>query len=119
MSRRKAIYDLMNDVEADVYPLAAPQEITDTYAVFSTRTELVRTQDGPAVYESIVSVNIYANTIAACVTLADALHAGIENASGTYDTETLMVGLFLNESDDYLENLDKYVISQDYLLKFE
>jgi len=118
MSIRKAIYDLLNDTEADVYPLAAPQELTDSYAVYSAQIEYVRSQDGPTVKEASVSVNVYANTLALCITLADSLRAAIENASGSYDTEDMMVGLFIRESDDYIEGLDKYLLAQEYLLKF-
>jgi len=118
MSIRKGIYNLLKATETDVYALAAPQELTDTYAVFSVRIEYVRSQDGVEVKEASLSLNIYANTMAACVTLADSFSAALENASGTYDSESLIVGLFLSESDDYIENLDKYVISQEYLLKF-
>jgi len=119
MSIRKAVYDLLNDTEADVYPLIAPQELTDPYATFFVRIEYVRSQEGVEVKEATVTVNVYANTYAACDTLAVAFRTALENASGIYDTETLMVGLLLSESDDYIESLDKYVLAQEYLLKFE
>lgn len=119
MSIRKAVYDLLNDTEADVYPLIAPQELTDPYATFFIRIEYVRSQDGVEVKEATVTINVYANTYAQCDTLASSLRTALENASGSYDTETLMVGLFLSESDDYIENLDKYLLIQEYLLKFE
>lgn len=119
MSLRKAVYDLMNDVSANIYAIAAPQELSDPYSVFTTRMEVVRSQDGIFQYEMTVSVNVYSEVLSTCVTLADSIRAGVENASGTYDTETLSVGLILSESDDYIENLDKYIISQEYLLKFD
>ena len=84
MSVRKAIYDLLNDTETDVYPLVAPQEITDPYAVYSTRIEYVRSQDGIAQKEAMVSVSIYANLLASCIVLADSLSAALENSSGSY-----------------------------------
>ena len=37
MSIRKAIYDLLNDSEADVYPMVATQGLEDPYVVFSMR----------------------------------------------------------------------------------
>jgi len=119
MSIRKAIYDLLNDTEADVYPLIAPQELTDPYAVYSTRIEYIRSHDGVEVNEAYVTVQVYANTLATCIALADSLSAALEGASGTYDTtETLHVGLFLGEVDGYFSDIDKYMITQDYLFKF-
>jgi len=119
MSIRKAIYDLLNDTEADMYALAAEQETTDPYGVYSIRIEYVRTQDGATVKEASVSLNIYGSDFATAITLADSMRGAVENASGTYDTETLMVGLFQSEGDNYVPELDKYVLNQDYLLKFE
>jgi hypothetical protein len=119
MSIRSAIYDLLNDVEADVYPLFAPQETTDPYVAYSIRTEPIRTQSGIVVTDVDLTLNIYANTYDEAVTLALALYTGLENASGTYDSETLMVCNWVSESEDYIPQLDKVNITQEYQLKFE
>jgi len=118
MSIRKAVYDLLNDTETDVYPIIAPQGLTVPYGTFFVRMEYVRSQDGISVTDTTVTVNIYANDLSDCIVLSESLRAAIENASGSYDTETLSVGLLLSESDDYIEDLNKYVITQDFLLRF-
>jgi len=118
MSIRKAIYDLLNDSEADVYPLIAPQELTDPYVVFSMRRTPVRTQDGIAVNDVELSLSIYANSLSACISLADTMYAGLEAASGTYATETLMISNWNSEDGYYNEDLNKYMITQEYTLRF-
>jgi hypothetical protein len=70
MSIRKAIYDLLNDSEADVYPLIAPQELTDPYVVYSMRRTPVRTQDGVTVNDVELSLSIYANSLSDCIGLS-------------------------------------------------
>jgi hypothetical protein len=117
MSIRAAIYDLLNDVEADVYPLYAPQETTDPYIVYSMRQEPTRTQDG--YYSEVeLTLEIYANTFDEAVTLATAIFTGLEGASGTYDSETLIICNWAAESEDYIPQLDKVNITQEYKLKF-
>jgi len=119
MSIRSAIYDLLNDVEADVYPLYAPQETTDPYVAYTMRTEPVRTQEGVALTEVSLTLEIFANTFDEAITLAASLYTGLEGASGTYDSESLMICNWTMESEDYIPNLDKINITQEYLLKFE
>lgn len=118
MSLRGAIYDLLNDVEADVYPLVVPQETTDPYVAYSMRTEPVRDQSGMHLTEVSLTLNIFANTFAGCVTLANSLFSGLESKSGTYDGEDLFVCVWQSESDDYIPDLEKFNITQEYLLKF-
>ena len=118
MSIRKAIYDLLNDTEADVYPLIAPQEVTDPFVTFSMRLSPERTQDGIGPTYADLTLNIYASTHTLCVALADAMYAGMEGKSGTYGTESLMICNWESESDEYIEGLDKILIIQEYNLKF-
>jgi len=119
MSIRKAVYDLLNDSEADVYPLIAPQELTDPYVVFSMEISPIRTQDGIAVNDVELTLDIYANSISSCITLADTMYAGIEAAAGTYDTETLHIANWVADRPGiHLADLDKYMITQEYTLRF-
>jgi len=119
MSIRKAIYDLLNDSEADVYPLIAPQELTDPYVVFTMAMSPIRAQDGIPVKEIELSLNIYANTLSDAIALADTMYAGLEGVSGTYATETLMICNWVRDGfGDYIEGLKKYMIPQEYELKF-
>jgi len=118
MSIRKAVYDLLNDSEADVYPLIAPQELKVPYVVFSLRIDPIRTQDGIGPWNVNVTLDIFANSLSATIGLADTMFAGVEAATGTYDTETLMVANLVSEDGDYLEDLDKYIITQEYQLFF-
>ena len=118
MSIRKAVYDLLNDTEADVYPLIAPQELTDPYVVFSLLRTPVRTQDGIGPWEVGLTLNIFANSFSACIGLADTMFAGVEAATGSYDTETLMIANWTSEDGTYLDGLDKYIITQEYQLYF-
>ena len=118
MSIRKAVYDLLNDSETDVYPFVAPQELTDPYVVFNLRRSPIRTQDGITVEEVDLSLNIFANTLSAAITLADAMYAGVEAASGSYDTETLHIANWMAEDGYYIDELQKYAITQEYTLIF-
>ena len=118
MSIRAAIYDLLNDTEADVYPLFAPQETTAAYVVYGMRSEPVRTQSGVTVTEVYLTLSIYASEFDDAVTLADTLFAALEGESGTYATETLMICNWVGESDNYIADLDKVNITQEYQLKF-
>jgi len=116
MSIRKAVYDLLNDSEADVFPLVAQQELTDPYVVFTMRRSPIRTQDGIGPTEVDLTLEIYANTLSDCIALADTMFAGVEGATGSYDTETLMVANWLSEGDEYMYDLNKYAITQEYNL---
>jgi len=119
MSIRAAIYDLLNDSEADVYPLVAPQETTDPYVVFSMTRTPTRTQDGITVNDVMLMLNIYANTLSDCISLADTMYSGLEGTSGTYDsTETLLISNWVSEDGAHLEDKDKYIITQEYQLRF-
>ena len=118
MSVRKAVYSLMSGLESDCYPVYAPQETTDTYAVYSTSRDLVLTQEGAKVYEVRVTVDIYANDLSDCIGLAETLEAGMHDASGTYASETLMVCNLESERDNPPIG-DKINITQEYILKFE
>ncbi len=118
MSIRKAIYDLLNDSETDVYPMVAPQELTDPYVVFNMRLSPIRTQDGIGPQEVDLTLNIFANTLSACIALADTMYAGVEAATGTYDTEDLMIANWTAEDGYYIDELQKYAITQEYNLKF-
>ena len=119
MSVRAAVYDLLNDVEADVFPLAAPQETTDPYVVYSIRSNPVRTQDG-YIREADLTIDMFASSFTAVSTLSDSMFAGLEGASGTYGSETLIICNWTAEDiGNYIPDLDKYQITQEYNLKFE
>jgi hypothetical protein len=119
MSIRTAIYDLMNNVETDVYPLAAPQELTVPYAVYSLRRERIRIQGGTTVHNVFMTVHIYANKHSDCVSLASTIEGNMEMRSGTYGTDVIIGSNFLSESDDYIPQLDKYLITQEYQIFFD
>ena len=119
MSIRAAVYSLLSSVESDVFPLNAEQKTTDPYVVFSMRRSPIRTQSGVGVQEVDLSLEIYANSLSACIALADTMYTGLEGASGTYATETLMVCNWLSEADNYIDDLEKYWITQEYTLRFE
>jgi hypothetical protein len=118
MSIRAAVYSLLSGLESDVFPLVAEQETTDPYVVFSMRLSPVRSQDGIAVNDVELTLNIYAKSFSDCVALADTIYAGMEGTSGTYATETLMICNWESESDFYIGELDKCMITQEYTLRF-
>lgn len=118
MSIRAAVYDLLNDVSSNVFPLAAPQELTAAYATYSIRSEPIRTQSGIQVYDLSLTIDIYASTRDACLTLAASFFSGLENKSGSYSDKTLMVCNWVSESEDYIPDLKKWNITQEYELKF-
>ena len=120
MSIRSGIYDLLKAVEADVYPIVAPQETADPYIVYSIRREPIRTQSGIQVEDVTLTLEIYANDWDSCLTLAASLYSNLENKSGTYGTESLLVCNWTAETDGgYIGDLDKFNITQEYNLKFE
>ena len=117
MSTRSAVYNLLKAAETDCYALVAPQETTVPYVAYSMRREPVRTQDG-LTEEVWLTLNIYANTHATCVTLAATMYSGLEGKSGTYDSRSLIICNWVSESDGYIPELDKFVITQEYQLRF-
>lgn len=118
MSLRKAIYDILNDIEADVYPFVAPQELTDPYVVYNIRVTPVRVQEGITMRMMDVSLYVYANTIAELIPLTETIYAALENKTGTFDGEALHVSNYVSEDGDYIPDLDKYMINQEYNLRF-
>ncbi len=120
MSIRAAIYDLLDDVNSNVFALVAPQELDSVYAVFSIRTEPIRTQSGVAISEVYLTLNIYGNmdSRSDVLTRADAFYSGLEGKSGSYSDQTLMVCNWVSESEDYIPDLQKWNITQEYELKF-
>ena len=118
MSIRNGIYDLLKALEADVYPIVAPQETSDTYITFSVRREAVRTQDGVTINNVLLTLNIYAAELDDCVTMAATMYAGLEAKSGTYDSETLHITNWVSEDGGYIPDLDKFAIIQEYELMF-
>ena len=121
MSIRNGIYDLLSALEADVYPVIAPQETAVTYIVYTLRRETIRDQAGPNTYEVFLTLNIFANELDDAVAMAATMEAGLDDASGTYDGETLHVCNFVNEGGDYVvdpEGRGKYMIQQEYQLLF-
>lgn len=119
MSIRSAIYDLLNDVDSDVYPVFAPQETTDPYVVYSMRMEPVLTQEFSGPTDVDLTIDIYGSSFDECVTLAAAIFAGLDNALGTYDDKELILSRWVSETDNYIADLDKVNITQEYNLKFE
>jgi hypothetical protein len=118
MSLRKAVYDILNDIEADVYPFVAPQELTDPYVVYSMRVTPVRVQEGIIMSDVDLSLYIYANTIAQVAALSETIYAALEDKTGTFDSEVLHVSNYVSEDGDYIPDLDKYLINQEYNLRF-
>jgi len=118
MSIRGAIYDLLNDYEADVYPYVAKQDATDPYVVYHVRREAVRTQDGVSAQEVILTLNYYATDLDDVITLAATIYTGLEGTSGTYDSETLHSTSWASEDGYYISDLEKYNLTQEYKLIF-
>lgn len=115
MSIRAAIYDLMNNVEADVYPVVAPAELTDPYCTYNISRELVRAQDGIAVYDVSLTVDVYAKDFSDLIDLAATIEGNMEAASGTYQSTVLMVSNLETESEvTWLPDLEKYMLTQTY-----
>jgi hypothetical protein len=119
MSYRTAIYDLMNNVESDVYPLVAPAELTVPYAVYTTRREPIRVQEGVSVWTTYLTIYIYASDFSDCDNLADVIKTNMEHRAGTYGTDVLIGSMMISESDDYIPSLNKYLITQEYKLEFD
>jgi hypothetical protein len=119
MSIRSAVYSLLSGIESDVFPVFAPQETTDPYVVYTMRSEPILTQDFTGPTDVDLTLDIYASTFDECVTLADAIFASLENATGTYSGEVLMLARWVSESDNYIADVNKVNITQEYNLKFE
>ena len=91
MSIRSATYELLSGIETAVYAIAAPQETTGTYITYMLRREPIRSQDGIAGYDTTLTLNIYAQELDDAVTMAATMFAGLEDTSGTYDSQALEV----------------------------
>ena len=118
MSIRSAVYSLLSSIEADSYPLYAPQETTDPYVVYSMRIVPILTQDFTGPDDVDLTLDIYASTFAEAVSLADTMYAAMDNASGTYSDKELMLSRFVSESDSFISGVEKVNITQEYNLKF-
>lgn len=119
MSIRNGIYDLLSALEGDVYPVVAPQETATTYIVYTIRVEPVRTQDGVSAQYVYLTLNIFAAELDDLETMGTTMYAGLEDADGTYDSETLNVCAWLSTEDGgYFPDLDKYQLIQEYQLLF-
>ena len=118
MSIRKAIYDLLKAAETDVYPLVAPQELKVPYITFNMRRTPERTQDGVTLQIVGLTLMIYASDLSDCFNLAETMYTALEGAEGTYDGEELMVSNWTVEDGEYIEQLDKYLVIQEYSLTF-
>lgn len=119
MSIRKGIYSLLSGIEADVYPVVAPQETTGTYIVYSLRFEPVRTQQGVSAQYVYLTLDIFASELDDLETMGATMYTGLEDASGTYDSETLNVCAWLSTEDGgYISDLDKHHLVQEYQLLF-
>lgn len=115
MSIRSAIYDLMNDADSDVYPTVAAAGESDPYAVYNMSREMVRTQDGVAVYDMALTVTCYAKDYSDLIDFAATIESTLEGATGTYDDKTIMVSTMLTEGPvEHDGDLDKYYIVQTY-----
>jgi hypothetical protein len=119
MSIRNGIYDLLAAVDSAVYPIGAPQETTGSYAVYFIRRERALTQDRTGPYSVFLTIHFFAKEIDDAETMAATFEAGLDNGSGTYDGETLMVCNWMSSEDGtYLPDIDKYSIIQEYQLYF-
>ena len=111
---------MMNDAEADVYPVVAPQETSDPYAVYSIRREPVRAKGGVPVWTVFLTVEIYASTLLLCAALADNIETYMGYQSGTYGFDTVIGSMLLSEADGgYIHDLDKYNITQEYQIHLD
>lgn len=119
MSIRSAIYSLLSSIESDSFPLFAPQEQTDPYVVYDMTMEPTLTQDFCGPTEVDLTLRIYASDFDSAIALAETVFAGMDNTEGTYDDQELMLSRWVRESDDYISDLDKVLITQEYNLKFE
>ena len=120
MSIRKALYDLLNDAEADVYPVIAPAETTDPYCTYNVSREFIRTQDGIAIYDVTLTVDCHAKDFSDLIDLAATMEAGLEGAEGTYQSETIMISSMTEESEvTYDSDLGKYMLTQTYNVFFD
>ena len=119
MSIRAAVYDLLDDVSSSVHALAAPQATTTAYAVWQIRDEPIRVQGAIQVHDVTLTLNIYANTRDLALTMAASFFSGLEGKTGSYSDQTLMICNWMAESEDYIPDLDKWNISQEYELKYQ
>ena len=120
MSIRNGIYDLLSAAESAVYPLAAPQETDGTYIVYFIRREGIRTQDGISAYNVYLTLHIYATELDTAEAMSATMETALDDGSGTYDGEVLQVCNWVSSEDgDYLHDLDKFTIIQEYQLYFD
>ena len=119
MSIRKGIYGLLSALEGDVYPVVAPQETATTYIVYTLRFEPIRTQSGVSAQYVYLTLNIFASELDDLETMGATMYTGLEDASGTYDSEDLDVCAWLSTEDgNYLQDLEKHHLIQEYQLLF-
>jgi hypothetical protein len=108
----------MSGLEADVWPMVAPQGTNDPYAVYFLTREPERSQDGVELWIVRMRLECYGNDLDDVIALAAVFEADLDIKDETALTEyTLHVSYLESESDDYLHTENKFNISQEYTLK--
>ena len=120
MSIRSAIYSLLDAATSNkIFPLAAVQEETDPYVVYGMRSEATRDQTKVNVFDVTLLISVYASDRNDCLALATEIYDGLELKSGSYSDKTLIGCSWTSEAEDYIPDLKKWEITQEYNLKFD
>lgn len=118
MSIRKAIYDIVDGfADGEIYPHATPQETTALYHTYSLRLEPLRHKDGhlTTVYLTLNSFHSDWDTLNA---QAETTYTALEALTGTYQSEEIVTCVWLSEDSSYIPDLDKFIITQEYMIQF-
>lgn len=112
----EAIYNLLNSTEADIYPGVSEQEVNPPFIVHTkVKTTPTPDKDGTSKNDFIIyRVAIYADTMAATVTLANSVRDVLDDYSGYLNGTDILNIQFANEEDGYDEESGFFFVMQTY-----
>lgn len=121
MQAGKAIYSLLNTVEADIYPVNIPQGVTGKKIVYNIVSVIpADRKDGKsAVDTSRVQISIYAERYDDAVELSESVRSAIDNYKGTAGGVAVDRIRFESEQHTYDLESDQYGIISDYFIRIK
>lgn len=115
----KALYEILKAVEADVYPSAAPNGVTEPYIVYSIIS--VVPEDAKGAFDDMdivrVQVDILADEYEDVQTLAGQVRTAMNRRRGTIRGNIIDTIYYDGESDLSDLEAELYRVSQDYIIR--
>jgi hypothetical protein len=114
----KVLYALLNSTVA-THPLIAPQNTQTPYLIYSILSiDPDDTKQTTSMADTVtVLLMVYEDTIGGAATRANSIRTILDGYAGTSGGVTVNSITYVNESDDYDEELMKYIKIQEYNIR--